>query len=383
MRSACSGTRDLSSPTAVAGVSVVKATAISALAVAAAFALSGCRASHEPAAPDPRPPVAATIATAVEGSLASGLVASATIEPIRRASPGTILMGRVERILRREGDVVRAGETLALIDNRDMAAREGQAEAGLAAARATEANARAMRERMQRLVDRQAASRKMLEDATLGHEAAVAQLEAAGKGLEAAKVATAYGRVTAPFDGVVTERLVEVGDLAAPGRPLFVIEDTRRVKVDATVPESVAATLASGSQVEIEVGEIRRAGTIEEVLPAADPRSRTVTVRVVLDNADGALRSGAFARLAVGGVEAGAGAISVPETALVRRGPLAGVFVVDDGDVARLRWLSVGSTRAGSVEVLAGLVAGERYVAAPAAGLEDGIRVTASAEPAR
>jgi hypothetical protein len=101
-------------------------------------------------------------------------------------------------------------------------------------------------------------------------------------------------------------------------------------------------------------------------------------VRVVLDNTDGALRSGAFARLSLG--EPAAPAVVVPEAALVRRGPLTGVFVVDDGGFARLRWLSPGAIRDGRVAILAGLAVGERYVEAPPAELADGRRVTASGE---
>lgn len=355
--------------------------AFRAAVLAAPLVLAGCSGRSEAPAPSQAPPAPVTIAIAGVEPAASGLVATATIEPIRRASPATVLMGRVDKILRREGDRVRAGETLALIDSRDVAARQGQADAGLAAARAAEANARAMRERMERLVERQAASRKMLEDAVLGHEAAVAQLQAAERGLEAAKVFTGYARVTAPFDGVVTARLVEAGDLAAPGRPLFVVEDTTRVKVEATVPETAAASLAQGGPAEIEAGETRKEAAIETILPAADPRTRTVTVRVVVDNADGALRSGMFARVTFGAQDRAA--IAVPENALVRRGPLAGVFVVDDGEVARLRWLSLGPARDGRVEVLAGLAEGERYVASLPAGFEDGRRVTASPESPR
>jgi RND family efflux transporter MFP subunit len=352
-----------------------------AAVVLAALASAACRGAHERPSDTTTATLPATIAVAAEEPAGAIVMATATIEPLRRASPGTLLFGRVERVLRREGDAVRAGDTLALIDGRDAAARQVQAEAAVVAARAAEANARAMRERMERLVAREAASRKMLEDATLGHDTALAQVRAAEEGLVSAKVFSGHARVTSPFEGVVTRRNVEEGDLAAPGQPLFVIEDARRVKIEATVPESTAATLAAGDAVEVEAGGARRAGTIAEILPGADARSRTVTVRVVLDNAEGALRVGTFARVAFGAP--GRAALAVPEGALLRRGPLAGVFVVDDGGVARLRWLSVGAVRDGRVEVLAGLVAGERYVVAPPAGMQDGSRVTAEAESPR
>ena len=95
--------------------------------------------------------------------------------------------------------------------------------------------------------------------------------------------------------------MIEVGDLAAPGIPLFVIENVSRVKIEAQVPESAAAGLATGDPVEVLVQGQTREARLSELLPAADPRSRTFTVRALLDNPDGRLRSGMFARLRLGG----------------------------------------------------------------------------------
>lgn len=344
------------------------------LALALALAAGALACSHPPerAAVARAEPVEATLVAAAPSAAAPTAGATGTVEPWRRAMPSTLLMGRVESVLKREGDRVRRGETLATVDARDAAARKAQAEAALAAARAAEANARAMRERMERLEARQAASRKNVEDAVLGHEAARAQLRAAEEGVAAASVYTGYARIQAPFDGVVTQRRVEAGDMAAPGAPLFTVEDLSKVKVEATIAESATSGLVPGSPVEVTfAGAPARAGTITEILPAADPRSRTFTVRVVLDNADGALRSGSFARLRLAGAGDGAAGASVPEAAIVRRGPLAGVFVADGG-VARLRWITLGASRDGSVEVLTGLAAGERVVSPVPPGLEDG-----------
>jgi RND family efflux transporter MFP subunit len=123
-------------------------------------------------------------------------------------------------------------------------------------------------------------------------------------------------------------------------------------------------------RVEVPSAGVAIDGTVTEVLPAADPASRTLAVRVVLDNAGGDLRPGMFARLAFAGVEARA--VSIPEAAVVRRGPLAGVFVVAADGTARLRWLSLGTARDGRIRVLAGLEAGSRVVVSPPAALEDG-----------
>jgi RND family efflux transporter MFP subunit len=295
---------------------------------------------------------------------------TASVQPLQRAMPSTVLMGRVDEILRKEGDRVRRGQVLARVDSGDVAAKVAQAEAAVAAARAMERNAGLMKERMERLHARDAATRKDLDDATAGYEAAQANRRAAEEGVKAAKSYLAYSEIKAPFAGIVVDRMVEVGDMAAPGRPLFVIEDTSKVKIEGQVPESAAAGLSVGDAVEVEIGGERFDAELTELLPAADPRSRTFTVRALLDNPGGSLRSGSFARLRLGG-DASA-VVAVPEGAVVRRGPLTGIFVVAEDSTARLRWITLGRARDGMVEVLTGLAAGEPVVLRPGIEVEDG-----------
>lgn len=358
--------------------SAILSTPISALALLAA---AGCGGGHEGGVRESGPAVRAPVGTVSEAPFRTGLEITASVEPFRRATPGTVLMGRVETILKKEGDRVRSGEPLARIASGDVAARRAQAEAAVAAARAMEENARRTRERVERLHARDAASDKNLEDAIAGHQAAEAQLHAAEEGVRAAEVYVDYAVVKAPFDGIVTRRNIEKGDMAAPGMPLFTVEDLTRMKVEAQVAEADAAGLEAGAPVQVSVSSLGGAvfdGVVHEILPTADPRSRTFTARVLLDNPEGRLRSGMFARVFLPGTgEAGRPAVIVPDSAIIRRGPLTGVFAVDDEGRARLRWITLGSRREGSFEVLTGLRAGERIVVVPPAELEDGRPVDA------
>jgi len=352
-----------------------KRTTLRIIAAAALLAWApGCGGGHGAAAPeDPRGPVQVEVATIRAHAFADGLEVTAGVLPLLRATPGTVLLGRVEEVLVHEGDHVAKGQLLARIDSRDVSAKLAQAEAGAVAARAMEQNARRMLERMQRLASRNAATQRDLDDAAAGHAAAQANVEAAEEGVEAARSYLTYAEVRAPFGGRVTEKRVEVGDLASPGTVLFTVEDTSRVKVEAQVPESIGIGLAPGDPVEIEIGGARHAARLAEIVPAADPRSRTFTVRAVLENSEGHLRSGTFARMRVGSRDRDV--LAVPEGALVLRGPLTGVYVVDaagDPPRARLRWITLGRARDGMREVLTGLVPGERYVVAPSVELEDG-----------
>jgi RND family efflux transporter MFP subunit len=322
--------------------------------------------------------VGVSLERASEVPWSEAMEATAGLQPLRRAAPGTVLMGRVSEVLHQEGDRVKAGEILARVESRDVQARLAQAQAAVSAARAQETNARLTLERIQRLHERNATSQKSLDDASAGYEAAAAGMKAAEEGVAAATVMVGYSIITAPFAGVVAKRQVEVGDTASPGMPLFVVEETRKMKLEASVPESWLARLAVGDEVEVEVesaaGGTRR-GSVAEILPSVDPQTRTVMVRVLLENDDSALRSGMFARLRIG---AGSrAALLVPESSLVRRGPLTGIFVVNPEGVAHLRWITVGEARDGRVEVLTGLKTGEGYVAAPAPELADGMQVEA------
>ena len=360
---------------AILGGAFLRRAAIVALSGAIMLTAAACGGGdHGPEKTDTRPTVSVQLGTAVEEEWAGGLEITAGVLPLLRATPGTVLMGRVDRVMVDEGDRVRKGQSLAHIESRDVAARLAQARAGVAAARAMERNAKSMLDRMERLHSRKAASDKDLEDAETGYEAAQANLEAAEEAVNVAEVYVDYSDVTAPFAGFVVEKRVEVGDMASPGMPLFVIDDVSKVKIEAQVPESAAARLAIGDPVEIEFqGEYYR-GELSEVLPTADPRSRTVTVRALLDNPDGRLRPGMFARLRLGGEARPA--VAVPTSAIVHKGPLTGIFVAvgsgSDRVKAGLRWITLGRTRDGSVEVLTGLAAGERYVVEPTPQLRDG-----------
>lgn len=341
--------------------------------------LAGCGGAAPPAAPaDKRAPVAVPVRVAEAAQVPDFAQATGTVEPLRRVSPGTKLMGRVESVPVREGDRVAAGQVLARLDSRDLAAGVGQAEAGVKMATAQFENAHAMHERIDRLTARGSATAKNLEDATAGLRTTEAGVEQAKANLAAAKVMLGYAEVRSPIAGVVTAKRIEAGDMAAPGMPLFTVEDLSRAKIAVRVPESDVVGLTAGGPAKIRIdvlGEDRDA-TIDRVIPAGDPMSRTFEVQLLLDNRDGRIQSGMFARARF--PKATRTALSVPKGAVVARGELTGVFVVEADGVARLRWIRAGREDGGQVEVLSGLAAGERFVAEPPPGFADGTPVTST-----
>jgi RND family efflux transporter MFP subunit len=367
-------------------------------AALALLALAGGAGCGDGAAPETAaagaPPVSVTVAVAASREVASEVVATGTVEPSRRAMPGTKILGRVDEAPVAEGEAVAAGQLLARLESRDLQAAIHQAEAAIAGAEARLENARAQHARMTELHARGSATAKNLEDATSDWRTAEAGVGQARANLAAARVTQGYAELRSPLDGWVVAKEVEVGDMVQPGRPLFTVEDLDPAKVVAEVPESEVRGFAPGDRALVEVAAMgyRAEGRIDRIMPSGDRLSRTFRFEVVLPNPDGTLKSGMFARVTLPRA-ATRPMLLVPRSAVVRRGGLEGVFVVD-GDrsgmepvpgsgTARLRWLRTGATRGDEVAVLSGLEEGERYVVEPPAGLADGAPVEVRLEVRR
>ncbi|MFN7982272.1 MAG: efflux RND transporter periplasmic adaptor subunit [Vicinamibacterales bacterium] len=320
------------------------------------------------------------------------------------------LMATVTAVHVRVGDRVRRGAPLVTLDAREMVANQQRAAAGVTAAQesalaaaadeaAADANlalARATHERIAGLASKKSATPQELDQAVAALAAAEAQVRgararraAADASRDAARAAGAaadtgasYTQLVAPFDALVTERAVEPGTMATPGTPLLFLEDPADQRLEVSVDESRAAWTRPGQTVDVSLDE--EPGTngrtwvparIAEV-DRVDPASHTFTVKIDLPSGHTA-RSGSVGRARVTG--AARQALTLPDSALVRRGQLTFVFIVDSGNIARLRAVSTGSAQAGRTEVLAGVVANDAVVINPAPALVDGQPVRASA----
>jgi RND family efflux transporter MFP subunit len=342
-----------------------------------------------------------------------------------RAKTNTLLsskvVGQVLSVAVREGDRVHTGQLLVEIDARDASAGVRRAEAGLkaaeqaqqeadrgvlaaeAAARATEANrdlALATRKRYDLLRDRHSVSAQEYDEVDTRYKAAVletqraqeslagararrlqmdARIEQAQAEVDASKLTLGYSRILSPIDGLVTVRHVEPGVMATPGMALLSIEDDCTYELDATVEESHIAVITVGQMVPIEIDvlpDARINGRVREIAPASDPATRTYSVKLQLPQAvQGAhrLRSGLFGRALFTAGERPA--LIVPQSALVTRGQLTGVYLVTNGVVV-FRFVTTGKRYDEGIEILSGLSAGSRYVIVPPAGIFDGLQVT-------
>ena len=303
----------------------------------------------------------------------------------------------------RPGDRVRQGQTLATLDGRELQAQAARASAGLVAAeqagRAASADkqaaeaaltlARLSFDRIDGLYARQSATRQELDEATAAIEAArartagaeahvaesTAALAAAQSAASAAAITASYATIAAPFDGTISERFVDPGAIAAPAAPMLTIEDTSAFRLEVRVDEARAAQLVLGQTADV------RLDSAEDLIVHArvaefsriDSASHAFLVKLDLPRSAG-IRSGTFARAVFAGIPRAV--LSAPARAIVRRGQLSFVFVVDADHVARLRPITIGAAFGDRVEVLAGLSDGETLVASPPPSLTDGARVT-------
>jgi membrane fusion protein, multidrug efflux system len=200
-----------------------------------------------------------------------------------------------------------------------------------------------------------------------------ARISQAKQALGAAEVMRGYSELKAPFAGIITQKSVDPGNLATPGAPLLVIEQTGSFQFEASLEESMLPRVRTGQLVEINLESLDRAltGRISEILPSVDPGSRTFLVKVAILSGP-QIRSGLFGRLTV--ALGGRDAISLPADSVEERGQVQSVMLVSDG-VAHRRLVTTGQRSGGRVEVLSGLSDRERVVYPRVPDLDDGARV--------
>lgn len=359
-----------------------------------------------------------TLAAVEDFYEATGTVRARTTSVLSSKVVGSVVAMHVH-----EGERVRAGQVVAEIDNRDAGAQAQKARAGQreaqegveeidrntraaeAAKTAAEANltlATLTFNRYKMLLERRSVSPQEFDEAQAKFRVAAAEVDRAAKlhqsfqarrnqvlaridqakaDVAGADIVVSYARITSPINGVVTAKTGEVGLMATPGSPLITIEDDSHYRLEVAVEESRLGLIRLGDSVQVKIdalGDEAINGRVAELAPAADPLSRSYSVKIDLPEAGranhpGLLRTGLYgkARFIIGQKQA----IAVPQKAVVERGQLVGVYVVGANGIARLRLIKTGKTIGDRVEVLAGLSDGERIVVGRVEAVGDGSKV--------
>lgn len=293
--------------------------------------------------------------------------ADATVEAVQQVTLAAQVAGRIVALNADAGDRVEKGAILVRIDAAEATQAVAGADAAIAQAEANLLNAQAAYARTARLIERRFVSPAALDEATAARDAAAAQLRAARAGRGQAGAVQGYTSLASPLAGLVAERHVEQGDMAQPGRPLLTVFDPTAMRAIVDVPQfrfERAADVTPTARIELpESGRWFDAVAVT-ILPAADPRTHTVRVRVDLPPDATGVLPGMYARVHFSTGEAPR--IAVPSGAILRRGELTGVYVADGSGGFALRQIRAGELLVdGRVEVLAGLAGGETVALDP------------------
>lgn len=300
------------------------------------------------------------------------IMLTGTVVSTNQVQVASRLMGYIRALKVHEGQTVKAGELLFEVDPTDIQGQVAQARSGLAQAQANLANAKADYERFGNLYKEQAIPRQQWDQIQLRYKVAQEQVAAAQAGYNTAGAQMRYASVTSPISGVVVQKMANPGDLAAPGRPVLVIEGQGKLQVQTQVPSDVFAGIKLGDKVQVFSGDRVIPGVIAQAVPVADPMSHTHTVKIDLA-ADAHIDSGSFVR--VGFAVGSAPQLRVPREAVVNRAGMTGVFVVDRDGIAHFRLVRLGAQVGELVDVQAGLNAGDTVVTSNLAEVENGVKI--------
>ena len=333
----------------------------------AALAAAGLAACGEAPAPKPAAKGEGFKTAAVElRDVELTTTAEAVMEAVRQSTVSAQISGRIVDLRFDVGDYVKKGEVILRIDERSATRALEASEAQVLEAQAALANARAQFERSKQLLAQKFISQAALDQAEAAYKAAQARVAALVAGAGQAATERSFATVLAPYSGVVSARHVELGEMAAPGRPLMTGFDPSTLRVVANVPQAQVAAIQAGGKARIEVPSLGRWVDVKAmtIVPAADPRTHTTRVRLELPADVRGVYPGVYARAHF--VIGKAPRLLVPRAAVVRRSEVTAVYVVDEQGRARLRQIRLGSAGdEASVEVLAGLKPGERVALEP------------------
>jgi RND family efflux transporter MFP subunit len=329
--------------------------AVTTALVAAAFS-AGCRKREVSSVGEVPPCATVRVAIVEQKARPSNEEVVGTVRAKLRASIEAKVSARIEALLVAPGQTVKAGELLAQLDAREIQAKLDQA---LALREQAARDLVRARELMAKKITTQAEF-----DAVLARERVAAGV------VKETETTFGYTKLVAPFDGIVTRKLADVGDLAAPGKTIIEMEDPRALRFEADVPEALIGRVKLGAKLSVLAGSAPTAveGTVVEMAPIADPASRTFLVKLNLPPAVDA-RSGQFGRMWI--ATGDCRTIRVPAAAVVARGQMDTVFVASRSR-AQLRIVRTGKRIDREVELLSGIEPGESIVIEGAGQLRDG-----------
>jgi len=261
------------------------------------------------------------------------------------------------------GQYVHQGDLLVRLDARDLQARMQQAREALRRAEASRDLAQIGYDRDKPLVEKAVIPKSDFDEDTEKLKTATADVASFQQVRQDADVTLGYAVIHSPYDGVVIDKLSDVGDLAAPGKPLLTMYESGKMWLEAAVPEEEIGSLHIGQTYSVRIDALNKqlTGRLVEIVPSADPSSRTITARVTIPYVEN-LIPGIFGRMRIPVGQSQE--ILIPQAAVLRVGQLTMVDVAENGTLRR-RSLQLGRNQGDQVEVLSGLMPGEKIALTP------------------
>lgn len=304
---------------------------------------------------------------------------SGSVTSDRTINMSTKVMGRITQLDVEEGDFVQKGEVLVRIKDDNLQAQNNQVESSLMEAKAGLQNVETNYNRIKNLYEQESATKKELDDISTEYEMAKARIKTLESRLREIEDMLDYTLLTAPFDGYVVSKMFSEGDMAAPGQPIIAFEQENVMKIKITVPESTIGLFSLNDTASVNVpaaGYQNGKGIVANINQAGNRGSRQFAVEIMLPDLDkqSGVKSGMFAEVGLSTNKDRA--IVVPQTAILERGQLTGLYTLNDDSEVVLRWVRLGDSNGDKVEVLSGLSEGETFVASINQRLQEGQKVT-------
>ncbi len=288
-----------------------------------------------------------------------------TVEAVNQATVSAQTSGRIAEILYDVNDFVPAGAVIIRLKGTEQRAGLQVAQAGVTEARARNIEAATQYQRIADMYQRHVVSKSQFDQAAANKDAAAARLAAAEAGATSAHQGVGYTEIRAPYGGVVTKRLVQVGETVGPGTPLMTGLSLKDLRVNFNIPQSIVTQVRQFKKAAVYVGSKRIEADRITIFPEAATPSSTFRARVDLPSGSLDVAPGMYVK--VGLMIGEADRLVIPVSAVIERSEVSGVYVIDAQGLAGLRYVRKGHQLGETVEILAGLSSGDRVALDPIA----------------
>jgi len=352
-----------------------KIQALSLMMIVLVIAMSSCSTESEVGVEQPTA-VKVEVQKIKSTNKAKELQFTGIIEADDKLVLSTKMVGQITNVLVKEGDKINRGQLLVKINSNEIQSKLKGVNASLSEAKASLANVKRNYERIKILAEKGSATQSELDDITTSKKVGEAKVVSIQESKSELYELLTYANLKSPISGFVSQKFVNVGDMATPGSPLLALESLDKLKASINVPEFEIGMLEENDPVQVKIDAIpNRAyrGLIEKIIPSTAFSGAQYKVNIAFESLDRDVKPGMFARVNIKkNLER---KILIPESAIQRRGQLHGIFTVNQQGEAMLRWVRIGETYPEGTEVLSGLSQDEIIIVLSEAKLYDGMKI--------